>query len=88
MSAKHAATSLAWLKSAGLFVDCIVISPPFYGQRDYDVDGQIGLELSPSEFLAKLVNVFCDARDVMKTTGSLWVNLGDTYWNGRGDDQR
>ncbi len=77
--------ALAWLKSAGLFVDCIVTSPPFYGQRDYDVDGQIGLEETPYEFLTKLVSVFCDARHVLKTTGSLWVNIGDTYWNGRGE---
>jgi site-specific DNA-methyltransferase (adenine-specific) len=77
--------ALGWLKEAGLFVDCIVTSPPFYGQRDYGVAGQIGLEGTPYEFIAKLVDVFCSARDVLKTTGSLWMNLGDTYWNGRGE---
>lgn len=75
---------LGWLREAGVFVDCIVTSPPFYGQRDYAVDGQIGLELRPEEYIAKLVDAFCDAREVLNTTGSLWVNLGDTYWNGRG----
>lgn len=75
---------LKWLRDAGILVDCIVTSPPFYGQRDYGVAGQIGLEQKPEEFITKLVDVFCDAREVLHTTGSLWVNLGDTYWNGRG----
>lgn len=76
---------LGWLIDAGLFVDCVVTSPPFYGQRDYGVAGQLGLEQKPEEFISKLVNVFDDAREVLQTTGSLWVNLGDTYWNGRGE---
>ena len=76
---------LGWLRDAGVFVDCIVTSPPFYGQRDYGVAGQIGLEQKPEEFIAKLVGIFCDTREVLNTTGSLWVNLGDTYWNGRGE---
>lgn len=75
---------LGWLREAGVFVDCIVTSPPFYGQRDYGVAGQLGLEQKPDEFITKLVNVFSDTREVLNTTGSLWVNLGDTYWNGRG----
>ncbi len=75
---------LGWLREAGVFADCIVTSPPFYGQRDYGVAGQIGLEQKPEEFISKLVNVFSDVREVLNTTGSLWVNLGDTYWNGRG----
>ncbi|MCX6907001.1 MAG: site-specific DNA-methyltransferase [Verrucomicrobia bacterium] len=77
--------ALGWLRSAGLEADCIVTSPPFYGQRDYGVAGQIGLEGTPYEFISKLVDAFGDVRDVLKTTGSLWVNLGDTYWNGRGE---
>jgi len=76
---------LSWLREAGVFVDCIVTSPPFYGQRDYGVAGQLGLEQKPGEFIGKLVDVFSDAREVLHTTGSLWVNLGDTYWNGRGE---
>lgn len=75
---------LALLHEARIFVDCIVTSPPFYGQRDYGVADQIGLEQKPEEFITKLVNVFCDAGEILNTTGSLWVNLGDTYWNGRG----
>jgi site-specific DNA-methyltransferase (adenine-specific) len=75
---------LGWLCQAGVFADCIVTSPPFYGQRDYGVAGQIGLEQKPDEYIDKLIDVFTDAREVLQTTGSLWVNLGDTYWNGRG----
>jgi site-specific DNA-methyltransferase (cytosine-N4-specific) len=76
---------ISWLREAGVFVDCIVTSPPFYGQRDYGVAGQLGLEQKPEEFIAKLVSVFSDTREVLNTSGSLWVNLGDTYWNGRGE---
>jgi len=75
---------LDWLRQAGVFVDCIVTSPPFYGQRDYGVAGQLGLEQKPEEFITNLVKVFSDTHEVLSTTGSLWVNLGDTYWNGRG----
>jgi site-specific DNA-methyltransferase (adenine-specific) len=76
---------LGWLREAGIYADCVVTSPPFYGQRDYGVAGQIGLEQTPYEFIAKLVDVFSDVREVLQTSGSLWVNLGDTYWNGRGE---
>jgi len=76
---------LGWLREARVFADCVVTSPPFYGQRDYGVAGQIGLEQKPEEFITKLADVFSDIREVLHTTGSLWVNLGDTYWNGRGE---
>jgi site-specific DNA-methyltransferase (adenine-specific) len=76
---------LGWLREAGIYADCVVTSPPFYGQRDYGVAGQIGLEQTPYEFISKLVDVFSDVREVLQTSGSLWVNLGDTYWNGRGE---
>jgi len=79
-----ARAALAWLGEAGVQVDCIVTSPPFYGQRDYEVDGQIGLELHPSEYLSSLLEVFDACRGVLKSTGSLWINLGDTYWSGKG----
>lgn len=65
-------------------VDCIVTSPPYYGQRDYGVAGQLGLEDHPQEYINKLIAVFRQARRVLKPTGSLWVNLGDTYWSGKG----
>lgn len=65
-------------------VDCIVTSPPYYGQRDYGVKGQIGLEETPQQYIEKLVHVFDAAKHILKPTGSLWVNLGDTYWSGKG----
>ncbi len=73
-------------------VDCIVTSPPYYGQRDYGVRGQLGLEDHPQQYVDKLVATFHEAKRVLKPTGSLWVNLGDTYWSGkgkpRGDDKK
>jgi site-specific DNA-methyltransferase (adenine-specific) len=79
-----ARTVLRRLADAGLQVDCIVTSPPFYGQRDYGVGGQIGLEPHPKAFVDSLVEVFEACRPVLRETGSLWVNLGDTYWSGKG----
>lgn len=60
-------------------VQCCVTSPPYYGLRDYGVDGQIGLEQTPEEYVAKLVSVFRLVRDVLRDDGSLWLNLGDSY---------
>ncbi len=68
----------------GESVDCIVTSPPYYGQRDYEVNGQIGLESHPQLYINKLIMVFREARRVLKPMGSLWVNIGDTYWSGKG----
>ncbi len=69
---------------SGMQVDTIVTSPPYYGQRDYGVSGQLGLEEHPQLFVDHLVEVFALCREVLKDTGSLWVNLGDTYWSGKG----
>lgn len=60
-------------------VDCIVTSPPYYGLRDYGVDGQIGLEDSIETYIAKLVTLFRELRRVLKPTGTMWVNMGDSY---------
>jgi DNA modification methylase len=60
-------------------VDCCVTSPPYWGLRDYGVDGQIGLEASLAEHLAALVAVFEEVRRVLKPHGSLWLNYGDCY---------
>lgn len=73
------------LAAAGVFVNCMVTSPPFYGQRDYGAKGQIGLEEHPREFIAQLVSCFDAAKPVLAENGSLWVNLGDTYWSGKGE---
>lgn len=63
-------------------VDCIVTSPPYFGQRDYGVKGQIGNEKAPLEYINNLVAIFSECRRVLKDTGSLWLNLGDKYHNG------
>ena len=60
-------------------VDCCITSPPYYGLRDYGVEGQIGLEESPEAYVSKLVEVFREVRRVLKKEGTLWLNLGDSY---------
>jgi DNA modification methylase len=65
-------------------VNCCVTSPPYWGLRDYGVDGQIGLEETPEAYVARLVDVFREVRRVLKDDGTLWLNLGDTYWGGKG----
>jgi site-specific DNA-methyltransferase (adenine-specific) len=72
------------LIDAGIRVDCIVTSPPYYGQRDYGFDGQIGLEDHPQQFIDALIEVFDLCWQVLSDTGSLWINIGDTYWSGKG----
>ena len=76
---------LALLAKHNILVNCIVTSPPFYGQRDYEVTGQMGLEEHPSEFVAKLAESFELCRPILADNGSMWVNLGDTYWSGKGE---
>lgn len=60
-------------------VNCCVTSPPYFGLRDYGVDGQIGLEQRAPEYVAKLVAVFSEAYRVLRDDGVLFVNIGDTY---------
>lgn len=55
-------------------VQCIVTSPPYWGLRDYGVDGQIGLEATPQEFVAVMVDVFREVRRVLRADGTCWVN--------------
>lgn len=61
-------------------VDCCVTSPPYYALRDYGIDGQIGLEETPEEYIEKLVKVFREVKRVLKDDGTLWINIGDSYW--------
>lgn len=56
-----------------------VTSPPYYRLRNYNIDGQIGLEETPEEYIEKLVEVFREVRRVLKDNGTLWVNIGDSY---------
>jgi DNA modification methylase len=60
-----------------------VTSPPYFGLRDYGHGGQIGLEPTPDEYVAKLVAVFREVRRVLRDDGTLWLNLGDSYNNFR-----
>lgn len=61
-----------------------VTSPPYYGLRDYGgEDYQIGLEESPEEYIQKLVLVFREVRNNLTDDGTLWVNMGDSYYNYR-----
>lgn len=60
-------------------VNCIVTSPPYYGLRDYGQAGQIGHEPEPGIYINKLVDVFREARRVLRDDGTLWLNLGDIY---------
>ena len=60
-------------------VNCCVTSPPYFGLRDYGMDGQIGLEQTPEEYVAKMVEVFREVRRVLRDDGTLWLNLGDSY---------
>jgi len=60
-------------------VDCVVTSPPYWGLRDYSTEGQLGLEETPEEWVVNMVAVFREVWRVLKPTGTLWVNLGDSY---------
>lgn len=66
-------------------VDCIVTSPPYFGLRDYGTDGQYGLENSPAEFVETMRALFSELRRVLADDGTLWLNLGDSYYSGRGN---
>ena len=66
-------------------VNTCVTSPPYFGLRDYGHAGQIGLEQTPDEFVAKLVEVFRGVRRVLRDDGTLWLNLGDSYGSAGGN---
>ena len=65
-------------------VQCIVTSPPYWGLRDYKEHGQIGEEKTPEEFTERLVEVMAKCSLVLKKTGTLWLNIGDTYFGAKG----
>jgi DNA modification methylase len=66
-------------------VHTVVTSPPYWGLRDYGVPGQLGLEKSPEEYLARMVEVFREVRRVLRDDGTAWVNMGDSYTSGGRD---
>jgi DNA modification methylase len=61
-------------------IDCCVTSPPYWGLRDYGVCGQLGLEKTPEEYVTNMVEVFREVKRILKNCGTLWLNLGDTYF--------
>ena len=69
--------------SDGIKAQTCVTSPPYYGLRDYGNDGQIGLEETPEEYIAAMVEVFRCVRDVLADDGTVWLNIGDSYYNYR-----
>lgn len=58
---------------------CCVTSPPYWGLRDYGCEGQLGLEKTPDEYVARMVSVFREVRRVLRDDGTLWLNVGDSY---------
>jgi DNA modification methylase len=71
-------TMRKWAKE-GVKAQTCVTSPPYYGLRDYGRDGQIGLEQTPEEYIAAMVEVFRCVRDVLADDGTVWLNIGDSY---------
>lgn len=67
----------------GVKAQTCVTSPPYYGLRDYGRDGQIGLEETPEEYIAAMVDVFRCVKDVLADDGTVWLNIGDSYYNYR-----
>ncbi len=65
-------------------VQCIVTSPPYWGLRDYENDGQLGQEDTPEEFVSSLADIFDEAKRVLRDDGTAWINLGDTYFGAKG----
>jgi len=66
-------------------VDCCVTSPPYFGLRDYGHADQLGLEETPDEYVSNMVKVFGEVKRVLKKEGTLWLNIGDSYYgSGKG----
>jgi DNA modification methylase len=65
-------------------VNCVITSPPYYSLRDYKIDGQIGLEETVEEYIDALCNVFNEVYRILRIDGLLFLNIGDTYYSGKG----
>jgi len=63
------------------YINCIVTSPPYWGLRDYDDPGQLGLEATPEEYVDNLLELFNELKRALRPDGTLWLNLGDSYIN-------
>jgi DNA modification methylase len=66
-------------------VHCSVTSPPYYGLRDYKVEGQLGQESTPDEYVNKLVLIFHELKRVLRNDGTFWLNIGDSYAGSHGN---
>jgi DNA modification methylase len=66
--------------TAGLAQTCVT-SPPYFGLRNYQVDGQIGLEETPNRYIIEMADVFRKVDRVLRRDGTLWLNMGDSYAN-------
>jgi DNA modification methylase len=76
----HTGDSLAVLRTLpSSSVHCCVTSPPYFWQRDYGIEGQLGLEDTLEEYIDKLTAIFAEVRRVLRPDGTLWLNIGDTY---------
>lgn len=64
-------------------VHCVVTSPPYWNLRDYGVEGQMGLEQTPEEFVESMVSLFYEVSRVLRVDGTCWINIGDTYLDGK-----
>ncbi len=80
--------SLTKLKADGVKAQLCVTSPPYFGLRDYGHEGQIGLEQTPEEYIAAMVDVFRCVRGVLADDGTLWLNIGDSYARTGGTDRK
>ena len=72
----------------GVKVQTCVTSPPYFGLRDYGHEGQIGLEQTPEQYIAAMVEVFRCVKDVLSEDGTLWLNIGDSYATGTKADRQ
>ena len=71
-------------------IDMCMTSPPYWGLRDYGIDGQYGLEKTPELYIERMTAVFSEVKRVLRVEGTLWLNVGDTYsgsGKGSGDDK-
>jgi len=67
-------------------IDCIISSPPYWSLKDYGVDGQMGLEPDFRDYLKIMSNIMTELKRVLKSTGTCWINLGDSYGTNKGYD--
>ena len=65
-------------------IQSVITSPPYWGLRNYDDENQLGQEDTPEEFVSKLVGIFREIKRVLKEDGTVWVNIGDTYFGAKG----